>query len=151
MRYLARVDGRELGLEIEARGRGRYAVCVDGLRREVERHGAGAPLVLALDGRTREAVVVREGGAGPGGANGLDASAGETPYDVAIGGKRYSVRLIDPLRRAATPAPAREGAVQVRAIMPGKIVALLALEGQEVTAGEGGLGGQGMEKEKQVA
>src|SRR2546427_6891881 len=125
MRYLARVDGRELGLEIEARGRGRYAVCVDGLRREVERHGAGAPLVLALDGRTREAVVVREGGAGPGGANGLDASAGGTPYDVAIRGQRYSVRLIDPFRRAAAPPPAREGPVGVRAILPRESLAPL--------------------------
>src|SRR2546422_2669891 len=150
MRYLARVDGRELGLEIEARGRGRYAVCVDGLRREVERHGDGAPLVLSLDGRTREAVVVREGGAGPGGANGPDANAGETPYDVAIGGKRYSVRLVDPVRRAAAPAPARKGPVEVRAVMPGKIVALLALEGQEVTAGQGGVGGEAMKMENGV-
>ena len=150
MRYLARIDGRELGLEIESRGRGRYAVRVDGLRHEVERHGDGAPLVLSLDGRTRETVVVREGGAGPGGANGPDANAGETPYDVAIGGKRYSVRLVDPVRRAAAPAPARKGPVEVRAVMPGKIVALLALEGQEVTAGQGVVVVEAMKMENEL-
>ncbi len=150
MRYLARVGGRELGIEIEARGRGRYAVRLDGSRREVERHGAGAPLVLSFDGRTREAVVARQGAAVPGGASGRDAMAGETPYDVAIGGKHYFVRLVDPLRRAAASAPARKGPVEVHAIMPGKIVALLARQGQEVTAGQGVVVVEAMKMENEL-
>ena len=150
MRYLARVDGRELGIEIESRGRGRYTVRLDGSRREVERRGAGAPLVLSLDDLTREAVVVREGGAGPGGADGLDSIAGVTHYDVAIGGKHYSVRLVDPLRRTAAAVPARKGPIEVRAIMPGKIVALLAREGQDVTAGQGVVVVEAMKMENEL-
>ncbi len=130
MRYLARIGGREVGIEVERRGGGAYTVRLDGSPHAVERRGDGVPLVLSLDGRTLEATVARAADQG--------AAAGETPYDVAIGGRRYSVRLVDPLRRAAAGvAVARKGPVDVRSVMPGKIVALLAGEGQEVAAGQG--------------
>jgi len=130
MRYLARIGGRDLAIEVERRGGSAYTVRLDGAARAVERRGDGVPLVLSLDERTCEAMVER--------AVDQDAGSGETSYDVAIGGRHYSVRLVDPLRRAAAGvAVAHKGPVDVRSIMPGKIVALLADEGQEVTAGQG--------------
>src|SRR5213594_3813896 len=93
MRYLARIGGRELGIEVERRGGGAYTVRLDGTPRVVERRGDGVPLVLSLEDRTCEAVVERAGDQG--------AASGETSYDVAIGGRYYSVRLVDPLRLAA--------------------------------------------------
>jgi len=150
MRYLARVGERELGIEVERRDRGRYTVRLDGTRLEVERHGDGAPIVLSLDCRTREVVVVRVGGAGPGGADRRRGVAGETSYDVTIGGRHYSVRLVDPLRRAAAAALVQEGPVEVRAIMPGRIAAVLAREGQEVKAGQGVVVVEAMKMENEL-
>ena len=131
MRYLARVGTREWKIEIERRDAGRFAVTLDGDRREVERRGDGAFVVLGLPEKTREAVVVRESGRGNG-----DCGA-ETPYGVVLGGRHYAVRLLDPLKRSAVARPAREGPVDVRAIMPGRIRAILVPEGETVRNGQG--------------
>src|SRR5437867_5655982 len=104
MRYLARIAGREIGIEVERRGGAAYTVRLDGTPSVVERRGDGVPLVLSLDGRMCEAIVARAGDQA--------AAAGETSYDVAIGGRHYSVRLADPLRRAAVGvAPSHKGPV----------------------------------------
>ena len=144
MRYLARVGTREWSIEIERRDAGRFAVTLDGARREVERRGDGALVVLALADRTREAAVVRENapGSGDGGA--------ETPYGVLLGGRHYAVRLLDPLKRGIVARPAREGPVEVRAIMPGKIRALLVREGDPVKSGQGVVVVEAMKMENEI-
>ena len=144
MRYLARVGSREWSIEIERRGAGRFAVTVDGARREMERRGDGAFVVLALEGRTREATVVREKGPGNG-----DGGA-ETPYGVLLGGRHYDVRLLDPLKRCSVARPAREGPVDVRAIMPGRIRALLVHEGDSVKSGQGVVVVEAMKMENEI-
>jgi len=108
----------------------------------VERRGDGALVVLALADRTREAAVVRESGPGDGGA--------ETPYGVLLGGRHYAVRLLDPLKRGIVARPAREGPVEVRAIMPGKIRALLVREGDTVRGGQGVVVVEAMKMENEI-
>jgi pyruvate carboxylase subunit B len=148
MRYLARVGTQEFKVEVERRAAGRFAVTLDGARREVEWRGDGAIVVLTVEGRTREAAVVRE--TGPGAGNGRGNASGETPYGVVIGGRHYAVRLFDPLKRAAAARPAQEGPVEVRAIMPGKIAALLAREGEQVRAGQGVVVVEAMKMENEL-
>ncbi|HXU10793.1 MAG TPA: biotin/lipoyl-containing protein [Candidatus Binatia bacterium] len=144
MRYLARVGTREWRIEIERRDAGRFAVTLDGDRREVERRGDGAFVVLGLPEKMREAVVVRESGRGNG-----DGGA-ETPYGVVLGGRHYAVRLLDPLKRSAVARPAREGPVDVRAIMPGRIRAILVPEGETVRNGQGVVVVEAMKMENEI-
>lgn len=146
MRYTARVGTREWSIEIERRGAGRFAVTLDGVRREVERRGEGAFVVLSLADRTREAAVVREHGP----AGGAGGGSGETPYGVVVGGRHYAVRLLDPLRRGIAARPAREGPVEVRAFMPGRIRALLAGEGDSVQGGQGVVVIEAMKMENEI-
>lgn len=147
MRYLARVGTKEWSVEIERRGAGRFAVTLDGARREVERRGDGAIVVLTIAGRTREAAVVRE--TGPGAGNGRGGAFGETPYGVVIGGRHYAVRLLDPLKRGAARV-VQEGPVEVRATMSGKIAALLAREGEQVREGQGVVVVEAMKMENEI-
>ena len=137
MRYVARVGEREFRIEVAPRGGGRYTVTLDGKAREVERRGDGALLVLSIDGEVREAAVVRDG-SGP-------------AYSVTLAGRPYAVRLLDPLRRqSALARPVQEGPVEVRAIMPGKIAALLVEEGQEVRSGQGVVVVEAMKMENEL-
>jgi len=147
MRYLARVGTREWSIEIERRGAGRFAVTLDGARREVERRGDGAFVVLSLADRTREAAVVRENGP----ASGDGGAGGETPYGVVVGGRHYAVRLLDPLKRGIVARPARVGPVEVRAIMPGKIRGLLVREGDPVQGGQGVIVVEAMKMENEIS
>src|SRR6266508_925829 len=151
MRYVARVGEREFRIEVASRGRGRFTVSLDGRMHEVERHGEGALMCLTIDGQAREAAVERDA-AGPGGGGaGTFGAQGETAYGVTVGGRPYEVRLLDPLRRqGVTAPPAVGGPVDVRAIMPGKIAALLVKEGQEVRSGQGVVVVEAMKMENEL-
>jgi len=149
MRYVARVGQREFRIEVAPRGRGRFTVSLDGQIHEVERRGEGALMCLTIDGQDREAAVGRDA-AGPGGAGSCGAQ-GETAYGVTVGGRPYAVRLQDPLKRqGASAAPAAGGPVDVRAIMPGKITALLVKEGQDVRSGQGVVVVEAMKMENEL-
>ena len=68
-----------------------------------------------------------------------------------VAGRSYSVTLGDPHGGRGAPAPrALEGPVEVRAIMPGKITALLVEEGQEVRSGQGVLVVEAMKMENEL-
>ena len=152
MRYVARVGEREFRVEVAPRGGGRFTVILDGRTREVERRGDGVVMWLSVDDRSREAVVVRDRG-GPGeAASGPPGAPGAAAYSVTLSGRPYAVRLLDLLRRSGAPArPAAEGPVEVRAIMPGKIAALLVQEGQRVRTGEGVIVVEAMKMENQLS
>jgi len=69
-----------------------------------------------------------------------------------VAARPYAVVLFDPLRRQSPAArPAVEGPVEVRAIMPGKITALLVKEGQEVRTGQGVIVVEAMKMENELA
>jgi glutaconyl-CoA/methylmalonyl-CoA decarboxylase subunit gamma len=148
MRYLARVGEKEFQIEVAPRGGGRFSVSLDGKTREIERRGEGAVLWLSIDGRVREAAVVREGAIA---GNGRNAPGAQGEWSVVLEGRPYSVTLQDPQRRRNAPGPAvQEGPVEVRAIMPGKITALLVKEGQEVRSGQGVLVVEAMKMENEL-
>ncbi|MFQ5876721.1 MAG: biotin/lipoyl-containing protein [Acidobacteriota bacterium] len=145
MRCVASVGDREFRVEISRRGAGRYAVRLDGRELVVESRGTRPSLVLWAEGRIVEATVAREGdGAAVPGAE-------ERAYAVTIGGRTYPVRIADPLRRAARAAPPRrEGRAEVRAVMPGRVTALLVREGQEVRRGQGVIVVEAMKMENEI-
>src|SRR5256885_2049822 len=149
MRYVARVGEKEFQIEVAPRGGGRFTVSLDGTTREVERRGDGAVLWLSIDGQAREAAVAREGSAA--GGNGRTAPRAQGEWGVIVAGRPYSVTLLDPQGRRGAPAPpVLEGPVEVRAIMPGKIAALLVEEGQEVRSGQGVLVVEAMKMENEL-
>ena len=138
MRFFARVGGREFALEIErAPGGGYHAARAGAAERGLEARRVGEAVLLAGEGRTIEAVVT------PG---------GDRLYTVTIGGRAYAVTLEDPLRRGAPAAGAQQqGRAEIRAVMPGKVVALLAREGQEVLKGQGVVVIEAMKMENEIA
>src|SRR5881628_3626937 len=149
MRYLARVGETEFQIEVTPRGGGRFTVSLDGKTREIERRGDGTVLWLSIDGQAREAAVVREDGAASGG-NGRPAPAARGEWCVVLAGRQYAVTLFDPQRRRDAPGPPiLEGPVEVRAVMPGKVTALLVREGQEVRSGQGVLVVEAMKMENE--
>jgi biotin carboxyl carrier protein len=134
MRWVGRTGSRERSIEVSRKGGGRYRVLLDGREQQVDVRRDGASILLALGDRSIEAVVVQEAAAdrGPGGA------AEDRVFGVIISGHHYPVALADPLRGAGpAAAPRRDGPVQVRASMPGRIAALLAREGDAVREGQG--------------
>ena len=151
MRYIARVGEREFRIEVAPQGSGRFSVSLDGRTLEVERRGEGVLMCLTIDGQEREAVVVRDT-AGPARAgSGSSWGQGEAAYGVSVGGRPYDVRLLDPLRRKGVSArPQTGGPIDVRAIMPGKIAALLVSEGQEVRSGQGVVVVEAMKMENEL-
>jgi len=150
MRYIARVDEREFRIDVAPRGGGRFSVSLDGRTREIERRGDDVLVLLSIDGEAREAAVARDGGPG-GAARGRPGVPGEAMYSVTVAGRTYAVRLLDPLRlRSAAARPAMEGPVEVRAVMPGKVAALLVPEGQEVRAGQGVIVVEAMKMENEL-
>jgi pyruvate carboxylase subunit B len=151
MRYVARVGEREFAIEVAPRGSGRFAVSLDGKTREIERRGDGVVMLLSIDGGDREAAVVRERGLTEVAGDEPSTGQGEPVYSVTVGGRPYGVRLLDPLGlRGALIRPVVEGPVDVRAIMPGKITALLVSEGQEVRSGQGVIVVEAMKMENEL-
>jgi len=89
----------------------------------------GAMMLLTLEGRRREAVVLPQGGNG---------AAGERLWSVTIGPSVYPVRLTDPLRQGTDRVESeRGGRAEVRSVMPGRVVTLLVQPGDAVRAGQG--------------
>jgi pyruvate carboxylase subunit B len=141
MRWIARIGEREMALEAARRAAGRCAVRAGADGPEIEARVDGATVVVRLDGRVIEALVAprqRAGASGP-------------AYAVTIGGRTYDVRLTDPLRSGSGSAPPRrDGPAEVRATMPGRVVALLAREGEAVKAGQGILVVEAMKMENEL-
>jgi len=151
MRYTARIGERDIIISLERLGPGRHAARVEGSEEVVEaRRVEGSILLAGKGGRTIEAVVMRETGAGPAVMAG-GAGRGERSYAVLIGPRLYPVRLLDPLRVGSTAAVLRrEGPAEVRSIMPGKVAALLVQKGQAVKAGQGVVVVEAMKMENEL-
>jgi biotin carboxyl carrier protein len=141
MRWVAGVGGTEFMVETSHRGSGRCAVRLDGRGLPIETRTVGASILFVLEGRTVEAAVFREATPGGGGER----------YAVTIGGRIVPVVLSDPRRGAATQAvPGGEGPIEVRSIMPGRVAALLARQGDRVKAGQGVVVVEAMKMENEM-
>jgi biotin carboxyl carrier protein len=126
----ARIGDRDAAIEITPRG-SHFEVRVDGREHTVEMSGRGPLRVLRLDGRVLDLALWKT----PLG----EVLRGESAWEVALGGHLYSVPIGDPRRggRATPDAAHAGGPIRVRAVMPGKVVAVLATVGKDVEAGAG--------------
>jgi biotin carboxyl carrier protein len=144
VRVLARIGDRELALEVTREGV-TYHVTIEGRSAPAVVEGHGPLRAVTLDDQTVETAAWRSAAAG-------DAARGESTWDVVAGGRLHAVRLIDPLRSGGRGEDAGHdgGPIEVRAVMPGKIVALLAAEGDSVEAGQGLLVVEAMKMENEI-
>jgi biotin carboxyl carrier protein len=110
-------------------GAGLYEVEVGERRYRVDRAAAGLSLWSLLIAGEQHEVAVRADGRRDDGA-----------YLVSVGGAQRRVEVFDPLShlaRRAHGAAERPGAERVTAYMPGRVVAVLAAEGDTVAPGQG--------------
>ena len=143
MRYIARIGDEEFALEVVRRGGGRYAVRLNGKKRDVEKRGSGVAAALAVDGHLCDASISRDAGSG--------GRTAERSYGVTIDGRLYPVRILDPLRRTSGSAGlTHQGKAEVRATMPGRITSVLVKEGAEVKSGQGLLVVEAMKMENEI-
>jgi biotin carboxyl carrier protein len=133
--YEATARGRTARVEVRGKD-GRYTVSLDGRERSIDvRETGGGLLSLLLDGRSYDAGLERGDGVWRVGLPEavVEVSLAEAPRDGALG-----------------PRKAAGGPLRLAAPMPGKIVRVLAAEGQEVEAGEGLLVMEAMKMENEI-
>ncbi len=111
-----------------------WTISVDGREYRVDAATVGRPDVLSIivDGRQKTASV---------------RSLGKGVYVV----DGSEVRVIDPrLRDFAAAAQAEDGVFEATAYMPGRVTAVLAEEGEDVTSGQGVLVLEAMKMENEI-
>ena len=136
-RFTALVGEASRSLEIEPLGEGRFRVVVDGTERVVDsRQTAPGTFSLLIDHATAEVSVTSRG----------------DEFAVALDGRTHKLRLLDEraLRRHGRKGAA-EGGREVRAAMPGKVVAVLVAVGAAVERGQGLLVIEAMKMENEIA
>ena len=136
-RYTALVGEATHALEVEPLGDGRYRIAIDGRARIVDGRETGSgTFSLLIDHAAAEVSVTSHG----------------DEFQVAVGGRTHRLRLLDEraLRRRKSAAGA-DGAREVRAAMPGKVVAVLVEAGAKVELGQGLLVIEAMKMENEIA
>ena len=114
---------------------GRYEVTIDGTTRMVDARATGAhTLSLLLDGAQHEVHL---------------AAKAET-WTVLTNGLAHRVTLFDERARRAGRSAQGPGDKEIRAIMPGKVVALLVEVGHHVEQGQGMLVIEAMKMENEI-
>ncbi|HET7746489.1 MAG TPA: biotin/lipoyl-containing protein [Vicinamibacteria bacterium] len=138
MRYTATFGAHTADLEVRA-APGGYTVLVDGHPLAVDlRSAQGALWSLLVDGRSVDAGVVRQAGAG-------------SAWLVTLGPRTTEVILAERVAGGAGPHPrAASGPARVTAPMPGRIVRVLVAAGEEVKAGQGLLVMEAMKMENEI-
>jgi biotin carboxyl carrier protein len=117
----ATVDGRSLRVEVRGKD-GRYTVLLD-----------GAPLLVDLQETSSHFVSLLVGG------KSYEAGMEKRPggYTVVLSDDVVSVDLAEGTKGTALPPKKAGGPARVTAPMPGKLVRVLVVPGQEVAVGEG--------------
>jgi|DewCreStandDraft_5_1066085.scaffolds.fasta_scaffold00048_8 biotin carboxyl carrier protein len=121
MRYIADVSGHAFEIDVREQ-RGTLSVRVDGQPVVVDALCVDGRAVYSLlvEGRSYELVVERRG----------DTAR------VSVGGEVFEVRLADPLTARGAGRAVQPARAEVRAPMPGVIVAVTAAPGRAVKSGE---------------
>lgn len=137
MRYLATVDGAEHELEVDELDPDSYRVRVGEQEFQIDLRRVGAAsFSIVVDHRSFDLEVSRDGG------------------DLLVASRHGSSRvtLIDRARRALSAASARQlsGRVEMKAMMPGRVIGVLVEPGQEVQAGQGVLIVEAMKMENEL-
>jgi pyruvate carboxylase subunit B len=140
-------DGTPVEVEVERGDGGAYLVTVGDRAYTVDAAPVGAGAAsLRIDGAQREIAVHPLPGGG---------AAGAGRYRLAAGGHAVpaEVEVLDPLTHLAHQASAKAGGPtrrEVTAYMPGRVVAILAPEGTEVTPGQGVVVLEAMKMENEI-
>jgi biotin carboxyl carrier protein len=136
-RFVALVGEARRTIEVVPLGDGRYEVTVDGAARVVDAHPTGpASLSLLIDHVVTEAGLVARG----------------DTWAVVLGGRAHRLRLLDERTlRGGARGGLDTGEREVRASMPGKVVAVLVEVGAAVEAGSGLLVIEAMKMENEIA
>jgi biotin carboxyl carrier protein len=135
-RFTAVVGEATRQVEVTALGDGRFQVTIDGAARTVEGRPIGTHgWSLLLDGDVHEVSVLGKGDA----------------WAVQVGGRTHRLKLLDErAMRARARGALGSGEREVRAAMPGKVVAVLIEVGATVTQGQGLLVIEAMKMENEV-
>ncbi len=136
-RFVALVGEARRTIEVVPLGDGRYEVTIDGAARVVDAHPTGpASLSLLIDHVVTEAGLVARG----------------DTWAVVLGGRAHRLRLLDERTlRGGARGGLDTGEREVRASMPGKVVAVLVEVGAAVEAGSGLLVIEAMKMENEIA
>jgi biotin carboxyl carrier protein len=135
-RFTALVGETSHALEILALGEGRWRITIDGRERVVDSRQTGQrTFSLLIDHEAVELSVTSRG----------------EDFQVVVGGRAHRLRLLDEraLRRRERTGPG-DGAREVRAAMPGKVVAILVEAGAAVERGQGLLVVEAMKMENEI-
>jgi len=136
-RFTALVGDATHVLEVEDLGDGRFRIAIDGRERIVDSRETGTgTFSLLIDHAASEVSVTSRG----------------EEFQVAVGGRTHRLRLLDEraVRRRKSAGTA-DGAREVRAAMPGKVVAVLVETGATVERGQGLLVIEAMKMENEIA
>ena len=138
MAFIAKLGARSHTVEIEEVGRSLYRIAVDGNEFLVDGKKTGLTnYSLIVDNRSFE----------------VDVDITEDEYRVLVDGRSYHVELVDERRvrlGGAQPGIQLEGRQQVSVPMPGKVIAVLAGEGDRVEKGQGLVIVEAMKMENEV-
>ena len=138
MAFIAKLGARSYTVEIEEVGRSLYRVAVDGNEFLVDGKKTGLTnYSLIVDNRSFE----------------VDVDITEDEYRVLVDGRSYHVDLVDERRvrlGGAQSGIQLQGRQQVSVPMPGKVIAVLAGEGDRVEKGQGLVIVEAMKMENEV-
>jgi biotin carboxyl carrier protein len=135
-RFTAYVGDAPQEVSVEALQDGRWLFVIDGRERIVDSRQTGAgTFSLLIDHASAEVSVVARG----------------EDFAVTIDGRTHRLRLLDERRaRRQAAAGGKEGGREVRAAMPGKVVAVLVPTGTAVERGQGILVIEAMKMENEI-
>jgi biotin carboxyl carrier protein len=135
-RFTAIVGDLSREVAVEKLADGRYRFSIDGREQVVDSRQTGTgTFSLLIDHATAEVSVVARG----------------EDFAVTIDGRTHRLRLLDERRaRRAAAAGSADGAREVRAAMPGKVVAVLIAAGATVERGQGILVIEAMKMENEI-
>ena len=138
----------------------KYEIVINGARRSVEyapQTNEAAAAMFSVDGRQVEADAARISGGEYSvliGGRSLDVTVEEISDSLRVrtNGREFQVEIFDPRswRRGRGAGIELEGRQQLIAPMPGKIVRVLVVAGQKVSAGEGLLVIEAMKMQNEI-
>ena len=135
--FIAKLDDRDVSVEVDAIGQSLYRIRVDGTEQVVDARSVSGGLSLLIDGKNHEVSLIR--------------SADD--FDVLLANRRFRFRLLteDRARRAAARG-GREasGRREVKASMPGKVIDVLVNIGDRVESKQGLLVIEAMKMENEI-
>lgn len=135
--YLAELGPQTHRIAVRVAGDSAFTIEIDGVPRTVDSRRIGdTTYSLLIDGRS----VVAE------------VSASGDQYTVSIAGEIFRLSLADERRRQVTLGTPEEekGRHEIRALMPGKIVEILADVGDQIERGQGLLVMEAMKMENEI-